>query len=472
MPAVSFHHGARVFQSGADAVLIPLGDSSVVGLLGTAPDAVTSAWPLDVPILITNPTDAASLGDAGTIKDALDTIFDQGATNVVVVRIEEGADTAALLTNALGDFATLTGIHAFKKALSAGLPKPKLLLAPGISTTSPPDGIASVAVTNAGSGYDQGTTLTIAGTTGSGAEIAPIIGSGGTIDGVVIVKPGFGYTGALAVTVSGAGAGAGALFSGTIGPVMNALTAEAIGVAEKLKAFFYADGPDGTDQQAVTARKLIGSRNVFFCDPRALKSVDGVNVPAPSSPIFVGQQAAADRQRGVHWTGSNRVINGIVGTNRAVMYGDQANYLNENRVNTIINKGDGFRTWGVWTCSSESVWQFVNVVRTTYAVNEAIEKAFMEFVDRPMTKANLDFMIWSGLQALKNFENDGALLPGSRFALADGNTPTTGAAGIVKLLMAFEVPAPMADIRITAHRNIEVGYTLLFNSVTGEVEIG
>jgi capsid protein len=42
---------------------------------------------------------------------------------------------------------------------------------------------------------------------------------------------------------------------------------------------------------------------------------------------------------------------------------------------------------------------------------------------------------------------------------------------IVKFLMAFEVPAPMADIRIDAHRNIEIGYSLLFNSVTGEINV-
>lgn len=470
--SIPFHHGTRVTQSSEDAVLVQLGDSSVVGILGTAPDAVVADWPFNTPKLITNLTQASTLGATGTLKENLDSVFDQGTTQIVVVRIDEGADAAELLTNAVGDFATQTGIHAFLKATSAGLPKPKLLMAPGLSTLSATDGVASVAVSSAGTGYSEDTVLTIAGDTGSGAVIKPIIGTSGTMDGVAIVTPGYGYTGVLVVTVTNEGGGAGAVFAGTIGAVMNAITAEAIGVAQKLRAVFYADGPDGTDQQAVTARKLCGSKRVFYCDPRVLKSVSGVNVPQPSSSIFVGQQAALDRSRGPHWPGSNKSIAGIVGTNRAVLYGDQANYLNENRVNTIINRGDGFRTWGVWTCSDESVWQFINVVRTTDAVNEAIETAYLEFVDRPMTRANLDFMIWSGLQALKNFENDGMLLPGSVFKLADGNTPTTGAAGIIKFLMAFEVPAPMVDIRIDAHRNIEVGYTLLFNSVTGEINIG
>ena len=469
--SLPFHHGTRVTQSGEDAVLVKLGDSSVVGILGTAPDAVVADWPFNTPKLITNVTQAVSLGAAGTLKENLDSIFDQGVTKVVVVRIDGGANSAELLTNAVGDFAAQTGIHALLKATSAGLPKPKLLLAPGLSTVSPADGVAAIAVTVAGSNYGADTSLAVSGTTGSGAIIKPVIGAGGTIDSVIVEKPGYGYTGTLSVVVSNAGGGSGATFSGTIGAVMNPITAEAIGVAEKLRAVFYADGADGTDQQAVIARKLIGSKRIFFCDPRVLKSVSGVNVPQPSSSIFAGQQAEMDKSKGSHWAGSNKIIAGIVGTNRAVLYGEQANYLNENRVNTIINRGNGFRTWGVWTCASESVWQFVNVVRTADAVNEAIEDAYLEFVDRPMTLANLDFMVWSGLQALKNFENAGMILPGSKFALADGNSPTTGAAGIVKFVMAFEVPAPMVDVRIAAHRNIEVGYNLLFNSVTGEIDI-
>ncbi|KAG5183309.1 phage tail sheath protein [Tribonema minus] len=465
MAAVAFHHGARVFQSGENPVLVSLGDTSVVGLLCTAPDAVALDWPLDTPVLITNPSQAATLGDAGTAKDALDSIFDQAYTRVVLVRIDEGDDAADLLANAVGNFATLTGVHAFLKAESLGLPRPKLLLAPGIGTATTADGIASIAVTTPGAGYNQGTVaVTINHSAGAGAEAEAVV-TAGAITAIVVTKPGFGYNATgLTVTISGGTSGAATASVGTtIGPVV----AEAQGVAEKLRAIFYADGPDGTDVQAVQARAKINSRRVFYSDPRVLKSVEGSNVPKPSSPIFVGLQAKRDRERGPHWAGSNMEIAGIVGTNRGVLYGDQANYLNEHKVNTIINK-NGLRSWGVWTCSSESVWQFVSVVRTHDAVNEAIENAFLEFVDRPMTRANLDFMVWSGVQALRNFENDGMLLPGSIFRLSNANSPTTGAQGIVKFAMAYEVPAPMVDIRVDAYRNIEIAYEALFNSVTGE----
>lgn len=463
----NFNHGTSVTQSAEDIVLISASDTSIIGVLGTAPDANATDWPINTPTLITLATQAATLGDAGTLKDNLDTIFDFGTAQVVVVRIEEGASAAELLANAIGDQTTLTGIHAWKKSAGLGLPIPKLLHAPGIAKATPADGVASVAVTVAGSDYDVDTKLAITGDTGSGAVISPIIGAGGAIEGVAIVNPGYGYTGNLVVTISDEGAGAGATFSATIGQVLNPLVAEAIGVTETLGAQYYADGPDSTDQAAVQARAVIGSKNICFCDPRSLKSIDGITVPMPSSSIFVGQQSRIDKLYGPHYPASNYPINGIIGTNRAVVPGEQSNYLNVNQVNTIVNHGDGFRTWGPWTCSQKSVWQFVNVVRTSQAVNDGLKIAFLEFVDRPMTMANIDQMIWSGRQYLKNLENLGWLLPGSIFKLSDANSPTTGANGIISYYMAFEVPAPMSDIRVDAHRNIQIGYTLLFSAVAG-----
>ncbi len=467
--AVTFHHGVRVTQNSSDVTTVRLADTSVVGIIGTAPDADAAAFPLNTPVVVTNPTAASALGTAGTLYENLETIFDQQYTKVVVVRIDEAADSAELLANAVGSSISLTGINAMLKATSLGLPKPKLLLAPGIGTTAPADGIASVAVTAGGEDYSGAVTLTIAGATGQGCKLSATV-AGGVITAVNIDKPGWGYTAPVTVTATD-GAGSGATFTATIGSVMNPIVAEAMSVAEKLKAMFYADGPDGTDAQAVAARNLIGSKRIFFCDPRVLKSIDGASTPMPSSALHVGTQAKMDKLHGPHWPGTNVDVAGIVGLNRAIVYGDQSDYLNENRVNTVINRGDGFKTWGVWTCASDSLWQFVNVVRTTDAVNEAIEDAFMAFVGRPMTLANLDAAVWSGKKALKDFESDGMLLPGSVFKLSDDNTTTTHVQGIVKFTMAFEVPAPMIDIRIAAYRNVEVGYTLLFNAVTGEVSI-
>ncbi len=471
MASIEQHHGARVFQSGEDPVLVTPRDTSVIGLLAAIDTGdLPTGKSFDKPFLVLKASDAVGLPDA--VKDHIDSVFDQVVTKIVVVLVDEGADAAELTTNAVGDFATKSGIHAFLKATSMGLPRPKLLIAPGLTTAAASDGIASVNVTTAGSGYTDATTITVAGTTGQGATFAPIIGTDGAITGVVVTKPGYGYTGALTFTVTDPAGGTGAVIAGTIGQVLNPIIAEAQGIADKLRAMFYADGPDGTNQQAVQARQLIGSRRVFYADPRVLKSIDGVPYPKPSSPIWAGLQALQDKTRGAVYPGSNLIINGIQGTNRPVEYGEEADYLNFNRVNTIINRGNGFRAWGVWTCAAESIWQFVNVVRVTDLANESIEEAFLEFNDRPQTLGNLDLMVMTGNNALKGLESEGFLLPGSKFWLSEGQSPEDGAAGIVKFGMRFEVPAPVVDIRINAFRNITIGYELLYSGVTGEVEVG
>ncbi|MGB3044205.1 MAG: phage tail sheath subtilisin-like domain-containing protein [Xanthobacteraceae bacterium] len=473
MASVSFHHGTRVFQSGETPVLVRTAQTAVIGLIGTAADADAVKFPLNKPIQLLRPSDAEGLGATGTLMEAIDSIFDQVGCPIIMVRIEEGDTTAETWANAVGNQVAFSGVHAFRRAKPDGLYKPKLLLAPGLTQTSPADGIASIAVGAGGSGYPtDGTTVAITGTGGAGAEAKAVVVEG-IVTSIIVTKPGYGYTGTVTVTITGAG-GTGATATAAKGSVINPVVAELMGVAETLKAITYVDGPDSTDQAAVQYRGLINSGRVFVCDPKVLKfnTEDAVNVPQPSSPIWAARQAKMDLEQGFWWAGSNTEIAGIVGTNRPIEYGVQSNYLNENRVNTIVNiDNTGFRLWGVWTCDSDLLWQFVSVRRTADAINEALEAAYLEFVDRPFTKANLKFMIEAGRAFLRTMELEGAILPGHDVWLLDSNTDNDLAQGIVKLGVKFEPPAPMVDIRITSYRNI-ASYTLLLNQVAQEISSG
>lgn len=472
MASVSFHHGTRVFQSAETPVLVRTAQTAVIGLIGTAEDADAVKFPLNKPIQILRPSDAEGLGTDGTLADAIDSIFDQVGCPIVMVRIEEGATMPETWANAIGSQISFTGVHAFRRASSDGLYKPKLLLAPGLTQTSPADGLASINVTTPGSGYNQDTVaVTITGA-GTGAEARAVVGASGAITSIVVTKAGYGYTSAPTVAIGGGGTGA--VAAANVGSTINPVVAELMGVAEALKAIAYVDAPDTTDQAAVQYRGRINSGRVFICDPKVLKfdTVAAANVPQPSSPIWAARQARMDLEQGFWWAGSNVEIAGIVGTNRPIEYGIQSNYLNENRVNTIVNiDNTGFRLWGVWTCDSDLLWQFVSVRRTADAINEALEKAYLEFVDRPFTLANLKFMIEAGRAFLRTMELEGAILPGHDVWLLDSNTETEMAQGIVKLGVRFEPPAPMVDIRITSYRNI-ASYTLLLNKVAQEIGNG
>lgn len=473
MASVSFHHGTRVFESAETPLLVRIGRTAVIGLIGTAPDADAAAFPLNKPVQILRAQDANALGDDGTLKSAIDSIFDQVGCPIIVVRVEAGLTTAATWANLIGDQTAFTGVHAFRRASSDGLYKPKLLIAPGFTQTSAADGIASVNVTAGGSGYDADTTTVAITGTGSGA-VAEAIVVEGAITGIIVRKAGYGYTGTPTVTITGKSGAKDAAATANIGSVMNPVVAELAGVAEKLKALAYVDGPDTTDQAAVQYRGLINSGRIAICDPKVLKfdTTLEANVPSPSSPIFAARQAKMDLEQGFWWAGSNVAVSGIVGVNRPIEYGDQSNYLNENRINTIVNiDNTGFRLWGVWTCAAELLWQFIPVRRTADAINEALEKAYLEFVDKPFTKANLKFMVEGGRAFLRQMEAEGAILPGHDCWLLDSNTEGDMAQGIIKLGVKFEPPAPMVDIRITAHRNI-ASYTLLLNQVAQQISSG
>ena len=132
-----FLHGVEVIEVTSGARAIRTVASSVIGLIGTAPDA-TTAFPLNTPVLIAgyNPTQIAALGLTGTLPAALDGIYDQAGAVVVVVRVAAGADAAATQTNVIGGVAsngTYSGLKVFLGAESIVGVQPRILIAPGFS---------------------------------------------------------------------------------------------------------------------------------------------------------------------------------------------------------------------------------------------------------------------------------------------------------------------------------------------------
>jgi phage tail sheath protein FI len=378
MADLSFHHGTRLQESNETPVLVQVAQTAVVGLLGTAPEADPAKFPINTPVLLKgNPAEAADLGATGTLKDAVDDVFDQIGAYTIVIRVEEGLDDAATMTNLVGDATQLTGVHALKKAEAQLGIKPRLIAIPGF-------------------------------TSGDGVTANPVV-------------------------------------------------AELVGVLDQLKAVGFVDGPDTTDEDALAYRELIGSQRVYVVDPKVLVWDTETNAYAarPASARFAGVQARVDTNLGFWHSLSNKNINGIGGASRTVTYGLQSDYLNENHVGTIINMGSGFITWGNRAATTDDLWVFLSVRRTADFINEAIEKAYLEFVDKPFSAANLKFMLESGNAAMRTFKASGAILGGRVWIDETLNEPTEMAAGKITLSMEFEPPAPMEDIRFIAHRNIQ-----------------
>lgn len=134
----TFLHGVEVVEIATGIRPISTVRSSVIGIVGTAPDAVAGSFPLNTPVLVAgNRLEAAKLGASGTLPAAMDAIFDQAGAVVVVVRVEEGTDEAATIANVVGGVDAANGqyqgVHAFLGAESAVGFAPRILLAPGFT---------------------------------------------------------------------------------------------------------------------------------------------------------------------------------------------------------------------------------------------------------------------------------------------------------------------------------------------------
>ncbi|MBM3273244.1 phage tail protein, partial [Candidatus Kaiserbacteria bacterium] len=98
-----FLHGVEVVEIDNGPRPIRTVRSSVIGLVGTAPQADEHRFPLNTPVLIAGSRlDAAKLGSTGTLPMAIDGLFDQVGALVVVIRVAEGATDAETQSHVLG----------------------------------------------------------------------------------------------------------------------------------------------------------------------------------------------------------------------------------------------------------------------------------------------------------------------------------------------------------------------------------
>lgn len=231
-----------------------------------------------------------------------------------------------------------------------------------------------------------------------------------------------------------------------------AVVAELIGIAERLRAVIIADGPNTTDADAITYRGNFGSERVYIVDPQVKIWDTATNAEANqvASPRVAGIIAASDIERGFWWSPSNRLVNGIKGTARAVDFelGDaqsRANYLNENEVATIVRK-DGYRLWGNRTCSADPKWAFISVRRTADMVHESLLRAHLWAVDRNITKTYIEDVIEGVNAYLAHLVAVGAILGGRCWADAELNTPDQIAQGKIYFDFNFTPLSPAEHI--------------------------
>lgn len=481
MVDLSYFHGVKLDESADTPSILRITRSGITFVNGVAPDADPAAFPLNYPTIVKNPTQAAALGAAGSLLEDVNTVFGEGGSWCIVNRVENSDVAATLEANLLGDLTARTGLYSVLRAKALTGYQPRVIITAGNTGAWIEGGVVSVSMTSQGSNLTEAPVVTATGGGTDPGKVLPtlqaVLGTGvdaGKVVSVNVVTPGKKMSQAPALAFTGGGADAGKVLpsaTANLGDVANPYISALNVVTNKVRARGYISGPNTTDAEAIRFRRTVNGGRILIIDPKTIKNVDGVPVTKPVAAVFAGVRSrVVASAEGVSGSVSNKLIRTIDGVARSISYPDDANYLNENQVATIINERGGFRTWGSRLAIDDPLWQFDSVRATADMINEALEDLYFLYVDRKMTKGNFKMLIEDGNAAMRVFRNNEDILGGS-VKLAAQNDPSLMANGKVFLDVEFEPVGIMEQIHITTHRNI-LRYQLLLDEVNGAIETG
>lgn len=214
----------------------------------------------------------------------------------------------------------------------------------------------------------------------------------------------------------------------------NPVIAELSAIATRMRAIAIKDGPSTNDAAAIADRELYGNKRVYGVESfvTILENGEAVNVPASS--YVAGLIARVDNEEGYWVSPSNHEIYGIIGTERDIDYthGDpqsRANLLNERDIAVIIRSGAGFRLWGNRTFSNDPKWSFLTRVRTSDMINEAILQSHLWAVDKQMKATYYTEVTDSVNDFMARLVTNGAIAGGLCWADPAANPPAEQFAG-------------------------------------------
>ena len=391
----NFLHGVNVVDVNEGINRVRTSSSSVIGVIGTAPEADALDFPLNTPILINGSyTEAGRLGTLGTLPTALEGILAQTGAMVVVIRVAEGeasgegneAITAAEATinNVIGSVSgngEYSGVYSFLASKSILGVTPRILIAPGFS--------------------------------------------------------------------------------------VNEVITELISIADRLRAIIVADCPaNETNSNLISFVDVGASSRVYAVYPEVINTK---NATVPASSYVAGVIARTDNDEGFWVSPSNKAINGIIGLSKPIDFtlGDsscRANYLNEQKIATIINQ-NGYKLWGNRSTAGEGAYQFLCVRRTADVISDSILQSHLWAVDRNIVKNYLTDVTENVNAFLAALKSQGAILAGKCVANKELNTAQNISEGKVYFDFEFTPAYPAEQVTFRAYLNNENIETVLMENL-------
>jgi len=475
--------GVVVARDSIEPQLVLGTDMDIVGIVGTAPDANGTLIPLDTAIEMRTNDSAlrAALGDTGTIADALTAISAQltaAAAKCVIVRVEDDDDVDAVIANIIGDEEDATGMWALLNAPEYLGVTPRIVIVPGY-TSQTSQGVASVTVSNQGSGYSSAPTVTPSGGGSDPDKVLPtfqaVLGTGadaGKVVSVTVLTPGSHLTEAPTLAFGAGGGGTGAAGTAIIETLANGVCAAIPTVLERLRAVFIPEGPSSSESAYETwLETLPQSVRIFhplYQEARVLDA-DGDPVNKPLSPYIAGLYVRRDNEfDGVPGHSvANQSVNGLVGVTPKVrldITNDSSQgmallekhaglmFRGEAGVDGSLSDG-GFTFWGTDTLSADTQWLFANVARMRDFMEINLIKAERFYLGRfNITDQTVQAVLNTMDSYLSQLRADRHILDFRITFDEDQNTPEELRNGFITIAFAAEEPAPLRKITMKSRR--------------------
>lgn len=178
--------------------------------------------------------------------------------------------------------------------------------------------------------------------------------------------------------------------------------------------FAVLDLPENTQKvsAAQAHRNLFDSSYAALYHPwlKVYDPLEKREIFVPPAGSVIGIYSRSDQERGVHKAPANEAVRGALALKYQLTTGEQ-DILNPAGVNLIrAFPGRGIRVWGARTCSSNSLWKYVNVRRLFLYLEESIDEGTQWVVFEPNNEK-----LWGRVRAtvtefLTRVWRDGALM--------------------------------------------------------------
>ena len=248
---------------------------------------------------------------------------------------------------------------------------------------------------------------------------------------------------------------------------VNEVITELISIATRLRAIVVADCPaNETNSNLIGFVSACANSRVYAVYPEVINPKNAV---VPASPYVAGVIARTDNDEGFWVSPSNKAIDGIIGLSKPIDFalGDsscRANYLNEQKIATIINQ-NGYKLWGNRSTAGEGAYQFLCVRRTADIISDSILQSHLWAVDRNIVKNYLTDVTENVNAFLATLKSQGAILAGKCIANKELNNAQNISEGKVYFDFEFTPAYPAEQVTFRAYLNNDNIETVLMENL-------